>query len=400
LAFFSLIAWIAIVWTTLIPAAEATAHVLAQRVEAAAAAYEAGNPLPEGVETTTDLPESRRRLDVSLSLYLSHLRKQLQNDLPDSQVVITRTVIPTEVWVSLNRIPDRWFVVRWRAARPETPLAMGGVVLAGALLSLLGAALFARRLTAPLAALVEVTQNVGEGHTVHVDTNSGPTEVRSLAIAFQKMTRRLTELNEQRELMLAGLSHDLRSPLARMRIAVDLLDTSDTNLREQITTDVEEVDRMVGQLLHYVRAGYRETPLLASADEVVRDSIAPYLRGGTLQTQLGANEPRLLPVDSVRRVVANLVQNALEYGVAPVVVRTSLRARELVISVEDHGPGISEQDWRHAIQPFHRLRATPGTGHSGLGLATVDRLVRAAQGTLASRQTPNGFVVDVTLTIA
>jgi two-component system osmolarity sensor histidine kinase EnvZ len=185
-----------------------------------------------------------------------------------------------------------------------------------------------------------------------------------------------------------------------MRIAVDLLDASDANLRGQITTDVEEVDRMVGQLLHYVRAGYRETLLLASADEVVRESIAPYLRNGTLQTQLGANEPRLLPVDSVRRVVANLVQNAFEYGVAPVVVRTSLRARELVISVEDRGPGISEQDWRHAIQPFHRLRATPGTGHSGLGLATVDRLVRAAQGTLASRQTPNGFVVEVTLTIA
>src|SRR5882724_9169651 len=88
LAFFSLIAWVAIVWTTLIPAAEATAHVLAQKVEAAAAAYEAGGPLPEGVETSTaaDLPGSRRRFDVSWSLYLSHLRKQLQKDLPDSQV--------------------------------------------------------------------------------------------------------------------------------------------------------------------------------------------------------------------------------------------------------------------------------------------------------------------------
>jgi signal transduction histidine kinase len=66
--------------------------------------------------------------------------------------------------------------------------------------------------------------------------------------------------------------------------------------------------------------------------------------------------------------------------------------------VEDCGPGISAQDWQQAIQPFHRLRATPGTGHSGLGLATVERLIRAAQGTLASRQTPGGFVVDVTLT--
>jgi two-component system osmolarity sensor histidine kinase EnvZ len=402
LAFFSLIAWMTLVWTALIPAAEATAHVLAQRVEAAATAYESGAPLPQGVEISDvgTSPETRRRLDVSLSLYLSHLRRQLRADLPTSEIVITRAVIPTEVWIRMSRIPDRWFVLRWQAARPETPAVMGAVVLAGALLSLLAAALFARRLTAPLAALVAVTQRVGAGQTADVDTNSGATEVRALAVAFQGMSQRLAQLNEQRELMLAGLSHDLRSPLARMRIAVDLLDTPDSTLREQITVDVEEVDRMVGQLMHYVRAGYRETPSLACADDIVRDSVAPYLRDEDLHTELSASEPRALPVDSVRRVVANLVQNAFEYGRAPITVRTSLGARELLISVEDRGPGISVQDWHHAIQPFHRLRETPGTGHSGLGLATVERLVRAAQGTLASRKTPDGFVVEVTLPTA
>jgi two-component system osmolarity sensor histidine kinase EnvZ len=333
-------------------------------------------------------------------LYLSRLRRQLQADIPGSQVVIARSAIPTEIWIRMQQVPDRWFVLKWQVSRPETPVAMGAVVLAGALLSLLAAALFARRLTSPLAALVDVTQQVGHGQIVEVDTDSGPTEVRSLAIAFQGMSHRLTELNEQRELMLAGLSHDLRSPLARMRVAVDLLDCSDAALREQITVDVEEVDRIVGEFLHYVRAGYRETPTLACADEIVRDSIAAYLRDADLHTQLGAPEPRLLPVDSVRRVVANLVQNAFEYGQAPVTVRTSLRARELLISVEDRGQGISAQDWQQAIQPFHRLRAAPGTGHSGLGLATVERLVRAARGTLASRQTQGGFVVDVTLATA
>lgn len=399
LAFFSLIAWAALVWTTLIPAAEATARVLAEKAKAGAAAHESGVALPEGVELSNSraLPDSRRRLDVSLSLYLSHLRKQLQADIPGSQVEIARGVIPTEIWVQMQGVPDRWFVLKWQVARPETPVAMGAVVLAGALLSLLGAALFARRLTSPLAALVEVTQQVGQGQSVEVDTDSGPTEVRSLAVAFQGMSHRLAELNEQRELMLAGLSHDLRSPLARMRVAVDLLDSSDTALREQITVDVEEVDRIVGEFLHYVRAGYRETPTIACADEIVRDSIAHYLRDADLHAELDAPEPRLLPVDSVRRVVANLVQNAFEYGKAPVTVRTSLRTGELLISVEDRGEGISAHDWRHAIQPFHRLRAAPGTGHSGLGLATVERLVRAARGTLESRQTQGGFVVDVTL---
>jgi two-component system osmolarity sensor histidine kinase EnvZ len=268
LAFFSLIAWAALVWTTLIPAAEVTAHVLAQRAALAATLYKTGMPLPDGVQVRdgASFPQGDRRGQFSLSLYLNHLRKQLQDDLPGSRVVVARTAIPTELWIRTAQMPDRWLVVKWQIARPETPFAMGGVVLAGGLLSLGAAALFARRLTAPLAALVDATRRVGEGEVVAVDSSSGPSEVRSLAVAFQVMSQRLVELDERRELMLAGLSHDLRSPLARMRVAVDLLESSDPSLIGQITTDIEEVDRIVGQFLHYVRAGYRETPVRASAD--------------------------------------------------------------------------------------------------------------------------------------
>jgi two-component system osmolarity sensor histidine kinase EnvZ len=336
-------------------------------------------------------------MEFSLGLYLNHLRKQLQADMPGSRILVAR-VMPTELWIRPAQVPDRWFVLKWQIARPETPLALGGVVLAGGLLSLVAAAVFARRLTAPLATLVEATRRVGDGEVVSVDASSGPSEVRSLAVAFQAMSQRLVELDERRELMLAGLSHDLRSPLARMRVAVDLLESSDPNLIGQITTDVEEIDGMVGQFLHYVRAGYREAPARASADEIVRDSLGHYLRTAELNVELNATGSRLLPVESVRRVVINLVQNAFEHGRAPVTLRTLLRPRELLISVEDRGQGISVQDWQQAIRPFHRLRAAPAAGHCGLGLATVERLVRAAQGTLAGRQVQGGFVVDVTFT--
>jgi two-component system osmolarity sensor histidine kinase EnvZ len=105
-----------------------------------------------------------------------------------------------------------------------------------------------------------------------------------------------------------------------------------------------------------------------------------------------------MPVESVRRVVINLVQNAFEHGRTPVTVRTWLRPGELLISVEDRGEGISAQEWHQAIRPFHQLRAAPAAGHSGLGLATVERLVRAAQGTFAGRQIQGGFVVDASFT--
>ena len=283
LAFFSLITWAGIVWTTMIPAAEVTAHVLAQRATAAVTAYQAGTALPEGVElgALPRVPERRQHRELFVSLYLTHLRNRLQTDLPGSEVVLARTAMPTEIWVRPARVPGRWFVLKWQVARPETPIAMGVIVVFGALVALLGGCVRSPA-DCPSRLFAEATRRVADGERVTVNTASGPGEVRSLAVAFQAMSTRLAELDEQRELMLAGLSHDLRSLLARVRVAVELLDHSDPVLIQQMTVDVEEIDRMVAQFLHYVRAGYRESPALACLDDVVRDSLSPYLQGGGL----------------------------------------------------------------------------------------------------------------------
>lgn len=399
LAAFSLIAWAATVWTTVIPAAEATAHVLAERTDAAVAAYRSGAPLPDGVTVARTLAarESRLLPGFAFSFYLINVRRQLQADLNGSEVFVARTAIPSEIWVRTPQIPDRWLVLRWQLARPETPMALFVVIAIGALLVLGGATIFARRLTAPLADLVLATQRVAEGERITVDPVSGPVEVRSLAMAFQSMSHRLAELHEQRELMLAGLSHDLRSPLARVRVAVELLDTRDLELARQMTVDVEEIDRMIGQFLHFVRAGYREAPVRACPDEVIRETLSRHAPQPGLRMQLHATETRLLAVDALRHIVINLVQNAFEYGKTPVTVHTCLAPGELRLSIEDSGPGLSEQEWREALLPFRRVRAIPGTGHTGLGLAMVDRLVHACRGTLAARRIEGGFTVDITL---
>lgn len=394
LSVFSVIAWAAIAWSTIIPGAELAGHVIAQRADAATTAYLAHTTIPPDVEVepATASPPRIRPLDV-YSLYFSHLRKQLRAELPRAQVVIARTIMPTEVWIRGERVPDRWFVVRWRVARPAAPLAMFAVVLAAALLVLGAAAVFARRMTAPLAQLVTATGQIGIGEPVIVDTHSGPSEVRSLALAFQNMSNRLVELDEQRELMLAGLSHDLRSPLARVRVAVELLEGPNVALATQMTEEIELLDRMIGQFMHYVRAGYQEKPIEACLDDIVRDALARH--AGLVRLDLAAPEPRRIAVESLRHILVNLVQNAVEYGQPPVVVRTSQVADAVRLSVADGGPGLSPAQWREAIQPFRRLRETPGTGHTGLGLAMVERLVRVAGGTLTASHGERGFVVEV-----
>lgn len=157
---------------------------------------------------------------------------------------------------------------------------------------------------------------------------------------------------------------------------------------------------MIGQFLRYARAGYRETPARASLDEIARQTLAIHARDERLRLESGASDVRLFAVDSVRHILLNLVQNALEYGQPPVTVRTSSSAAEIGIEVRDRGAGLSQEQWAEAIRPFHRLRDIPGSGHAGLGLALVERLAQACGGTLEGRRLEGGFAVTVRLPAA
>jgi len=396
---FSIIAWQAIVWTAIEPASELAVPLLTQRANAAITARYVGQPPPEGTRFETDAPTTMepRLRGFAFRAYVETIRTKLQVNLRASEIRIHRLAGPSEIWLRTPEVPDAWLVLSWRIADPKAPFAALGVLGAAALLALGGAALSARRLTAPLAALAAAAARLAEGDRVEVDTGSGPTEVRSLAVAFQSMSHRLMEHDQQRELMLAGISHDLRTPLARLRVAVELLDVAARALTEEMTANIEEMDRMVGQFLHYVRANYRESPTRATLDDVVRQTLAIYATDERLRLQPDAAEMRCFAVNCIRHTLLNLVQNALDYGKAPVTVHTSLTSAEVQVSVADGGAGLSEAEWFEAVRPFHRLRDQPTAGHTGLGLAMVDRLVSVCGGHLEAKQMPSGFAVTVRL---
>jgi two-component system, OmpR family, osmolarity sensor histidine kinase EnvZ len=399
---FAVISWQAIIWTALVPTAEAAASLLTERAHAALAAQRSGEPLPEGVRFAAGgwVSANPRNPGLAMRTYMERVRSRLAANLGSSEVRIQRYAAPSEIWVRTPEGPDSWLVLTWRIAGLGAPLATLFVWGAAAALALGAAALSARRLTAPLAQLAAAAARVAEGERVQIETASGPREVRSLAVAFQSMSRRLAELDEQRELMLGGISHDLRTPLARLRVAAELLDKDDAALTREIAANIEEMDRMIGQFLHYARAGFRETPARASLDEITRQTLAIYASDERLRLDLEAAEARLFAVDSVRHVLLNLVQNALEYGRPPVIVRTSATAAEIGIEVRDRGFGLSAAQWAEAMRPFHRLQHQPGVTHTGLGLAMVERLVRVCGGSLEGRRIEGGFSVTVRLPAA
>jgi two-component system, OmpR family, osmolarity sensor histidine kinase EnvZ len=399
---FSVVAWQAIIWTAVVPAAELAVHVLTQRAEEAVAARRAGSPPP--ADSRFDSGEApatpRFRRNFAFNAYVETIRSGLKTSLDSPDVRISRLAAPTEIWVRVRDVPDQWLVLSWRLVGPRAPLAAVGVLGAAALIVLIGAGLSARRLTAPLAGLAAAAARVAEGEKVDIETGYGPSEVRALAVAFQSMSHRLAELDEQRELMLAGISHDLRTPLARIRVALELVETQDPGLREEMAASVEEMDRMIGQILQYVRANYRESPSAAVLDDVVRRCLAPYSSDARVSLELNAPARIAFAVECVRHTVPNLVQNALEYGRTPVTVRTAIEPNGIVLRVEDSGDGLSGEQWSEALRPFHRLRAAPGNGHSGLGLALVERLVRMSGGNVDSQRAGGVFVVTVRLPLA
>ena len=157
---------------------------------------------------------------------------------------------------------------------------------------------------------------------------------------------------------------------------------------------------MIGQFLHYARANYRETPARASLDEIARQTLAVYASDARVVLEPGAAAPRSFAIDSVRHMLLNLVQNALDYGKPPVTVRTRASATEIGLEVEDRGTGLSPSQWAKALEPFSRGERPSEGCHAGLGLSLVARLVEVSGGRLEGRQVAGGFRVVVALPAA
>jgi signal transduction histidine kinase len=265
---------------------------------------------------------------------------------------------------------------------------LSAAVLAGCVL--LAAAMLVRTLSLPLRALARAADAIGRGPAVPV-AERGPREVRHLARAMNAMQDRINRLISDRTEALAAVSHDLRTPLARLRLRVGFLD--DTEAQAPIEADLDEMEAMVGSVLSYL-AGEgdvepRRTIDLAALLATLVDDASD---AGRPARYTGPNHmpARLRPL-AMKRVFANLVSNALNY--AGNVSVTLLRQPDaLCVRVEDDGPGIPESELDRVLTPFYRVEGSRSreTGGLGLGLAIVHREVLRDRGILLLCNRPEG----------
>jgi two-component system osmolarity sensor histidine kinase EnvZ len=311
-----------------------------------------------------------------LKLIEAELRRSLG---PDTQFTVTRDGVQG-VWVSFT-IDDELFWVRIPRTRIERReslrwIGWGAFVLA---LALVGAWLVVFRVNRPLSALTRAAEAMGRGEVPPPVPETGPSEISTLSRAFNQMASDLKRLDDERALLLAGVSHDLRTPLSRIRLGMEMLeDKGDPSLKAGMEKDIGDIDAAISQFLDFARTNDGE-PVTADGDlnALVRDACEQSERNGmAVRMQLQPLPALPLRPRAMRRVVINLIENALRHGGPDVEVRTAVEDGRAVVEVLDRGPGVPVGEAENMLRPFTRMdtaRSTPGTG---LGLAIVDRIAR------------------------
>lgn len=282
---------------------------------------------------------------------------------------------------------ERDFSLQW--------LGWGAAVLC---LALAGAYLVMFRVARPLKGLTDAAGEIGRGRQPVPLAESGPAEIRTVTHAFNQMSQDLARLDEDRALILAGISHDLRTPLTRLRLAAEM--SGDAALREGMAADIEDMDKIIGQFLDFARDTEGEPAEATDLNAVVRHVVEPLQkRGAKIALELGD-----LPVCRLRplgmlRLAGNLVSNALRYGGGAVKVVTRREADRLLLEVMDRGPGIPSAEAERLKRPFTRLEgARTDAGGAGLGLAIVERIARSHGGALdLLPREGGGLIARVTL---
>jgi two-component system osmolarity sensor histidine kinase EnvZ len=292
-----------------------------------------------------------------------------------------------------------WLVVS--PGRPPFPVPLLASIVIALVVSTGGAYLLIARLNRRLHAVVEASRAIGRGEIPAAIAVEGPDEIQELSRGFNQMSEGLQRLDAERRLMLAGISHDLRSPLVRLRLNVELSEPGlDSTTAGAMVRDIKEIDAILGQFLEFARDESDEPAQQCDLNAMVSEVCEGYrLSGHDVKAVLGSVEPANLRAVAVRRLITNLVDNGVRYAQKQIEVATSRNDDEqIVLTVADRGPGIRSGSPDALIKPFARedeSRSKPG---SGLGLTLVDRIARAHGGSVKLMNRPDGgLLVFVTL---
>ena len=241
---------------------------------------------------------------------------------------------------------------------------------------------------------------VARGNFPDALDEQGSREVRRLTRTFNHMSSSIKGLIEERNLMMAGVSHDLRTPLTRIRLATEMMSSEDEYLKESINADIDESNGIIDQFIDYIRPNEGLDAHPVDLTRLIHDALL-------MQTDQGLEVEVLLPETAVRvvchpismrRILNNLSGNALRYGASRLQAELRDDGHWVRLRLSDNGPGIAEEDYSRVLKPFTQGNVARTGGGSGLGLAIVAKIVSQHHGTIRlGRSELGGLLVEIRL---
>jgi two-component system osmolarity sensor histidine kinase EnvZ len=320
-------------------------------------------------------------------------------DHPHEVLWLTTTVMgqPHPEWIG---IPANGFIL-------SPVYAVSSFFIISSLVALIGALLIQYSLILPLKALESVALRIGDGNidAEWPEKNVLPLEFVRIVATLRQMQQQLQHRERERTIMLAGISHDLRTPLTKLWLGVEMLRTNTTEneiveneVIEQLTSHIKTADHIITQFIEFARDGNAEPLSLCHPQAIIYHAAqAAVPDSAWLHFEWGDMPACHLRATGLQRIVSNLVGNAARHGAPPIFIQAGWHHGFLQLCVTDHGSGVAEQSLPSIAQAFTRANSTSQTGF-GLGLAIVERLVSAHGGQMQWRNAPDaGFEVTICL---
>ena len=314
-------------------------------------------------------------------------------------------------WISFKIGGDAyWLMLERERIEGLTGVQWLGWASVVGVLSLLGAALISSLVNLPLARLTAASRAIGQGQLPEPLPERGPQEILEANRSFNQMVHEMQQVESDRALILAGISHDLRTPLTRMQLELEMAQLS-PEAREGLQADIAQMDAIIAQFLDYARPSEAATFGAVNVSALLEDAAnAAERTGARIKVDIAQDVQVLGNSTDLRRVFNNLIENARRYGRTPgadfteldIVCRVKPHGRRAHIEIQDHGPGVPADQIDRLLKPFTRLDTARGQANgAGLGLAIVERvLTRHNAEFKVSNRDGGGLRIEIDLPLA
>ncbi|WP_027698008.1 two-component system sensor histidine kinase EnvZ [Vibrio litoralis] len=311
------------------------------------------------------------------------------------------------LWLQVDALPDHLIRIPLTELTEKdfAPLFRNSLLIA--LLLIAGMWFFMRLQNRPLVALEDAAKKVGKGEIPDPVPEKGASEILAVTKAFNQMSKGIQALEEDRAFLMSGISHDLRTPLTRIRLATEMMSPQDDYLAESMIKDTEECNEIIGQFMDYLKPAHTKDHQAVNLNQIVSEVVIAEQDKHSTEFELTITEDirhALGEAVALKRVVSNLIVNAIRYGNGWIKVSTGMTAdNKLVwVTVEDNGPGIDKSKLESLFEPFTRGDTARGSSEgAGLGLAIVKRIVSQHQGLIVvTNRTEGGLKVQISIPTA